>query len=204
MPRTDTDKRKSGALQVAEPPAAAEPQPESLDKVRDILFGTQMRAVEGRLQGLEERLRQEHESLRADFSKQVESLDAFIRGEVQGMGRDFCDMSGPYGRAFEDFNLVNAVLPSKYEPVLRDNVFERRATSIARQLIGADATLDYDQFLAKRPARPAAVFAWHQDLGYWPTGTPDTLTVTCSPSTIATRSSPVMVSLIWAFSRGGP
>lgn len=104
----------------------------------------------------------------------------FIRGEVAGMGRDFCDMSGPYGRAFEDFNLVNAVLPRVYEPALRGNVFERRATSIARQLIGDDATLDYDQFLAKRPARPGAVFAWHQDLGYWPSNTPDTLTVTCS------------------------
>lgn len=108
------------------------------------------------------------------------TFERFIRGEVHGMGRDFCDMSGPYGRAFEDFNLVNAVLPSKYEPALHDNAFERRATSIARQLIGADATFDYDQFLAKRPARPAAVFAWHQDLGYWPSGTPDTLTVTCS------------------------
>jgi ectoine hydroxylase-related dioxygenase (phytanoyl-CoA dioxygenase family) len=104
----------------------------------------------------------------------------FMRGEVPGMGRDFCDMSGPYGRAFEDFNLINAVLPRVYEPTLRDNVFERRATSIARQLIGADAELDYDQFLAKRPQRPQAVFAWHQDLGYWPTGTPDTRTVTCS------------------------
>jgi ectoine hydroxylase-related dioxygenase (phytanoyl-CoA dioxygenase family) len=61
-----------------------------------------------------------------------------------------------------------------------DNVFEQRATSIARQLIGDDATLDYDQFLAKRPRRAGAVFAWHQDLGYWPTGTPDTRTVTCS------------------------
>ena len=107
-------------------------------------------------------------------------FERFIRGEVGGMGRDFCDMSGPYGRAFEDFNLVNAVLPRVYEPSLRDNVFERRATSIARQLMGDDATLDYDQFLAKRPQRPLAVFAWHQDLGYWPSGTPDTRTVTCS------------------------
>jgi ectoine hydroxylase-related dioxygenase (phytanoyl-CoA dioxygenase family) len=89
-------------------------------------------------------------------------------------------MSGPYGRAFEDFNLVNAMLPRVYEPKLVDNVFERRATSIARQLMGDDATLDYDQFLAKRPQRPGAVFAWHQDLGYWPSGTPDTRTVTCS------------------------
>jgi hypothetical protein len=107
-------------------------------------------------------------------------FERFMRGEVAGMGRDFCDMSGPYGRAFEDFNLVNAVLPRVYEPTLVDNVFERRATSIAQQLLGDDATLDYDQFLAKRPQRPGAVFAWHQDLGYWPTGTPDTRTVTCS------------------------
>jgi hypothetical protein len=107
-------------------------------------------------------------------------FERFIQGGVSGMGRDFCDMSGPYGRAFEDFNLVNAVLPRVYEPSLVDNVFEQRATSIARQLIGDDATLDYDQFLAKRPRRPKAVFAWHQDLGYWPTGTPDTRTVTCS------------------------
>jgi phytanoyl-CoA hydroxylase len=104
----------------------------------------------------------------------------FIRGEVPNMGRDFCDMSGPYERAFEDFNLINAMLPRVYEPRLADNLFERRATSIARQLIGDDIRLDYDQFLAKRPKRAQAVFAWHQDLGYWPCGTPDTRTVTCS------------------------
>jgi ectoine hydroxylase-related dioxygenase (phytanoyl-CoA dioxygenase family) len=107
-------------------------------------------------------------------------FERFITGQVSGMGRDFCDMSGPYERAFEDFNLVNAVLPRVYEPALVANIFERRATSIARQLIGDDAQLDYDQFLAKRPQRPKAVFAWHQDLGYWPTGTPDARTVTCS------------------------
>jgi len=104
----------------------------------------------------------------------------FIEGRVSGMGRDFCDMSGPYGRAFEDFNLINAVLPRVYDPSLVDNVFERRAAAIARKLIGDDIRLDYDQFLAKRPKRTRAVFAWHQDLGYWPTGTPDTRTVTCS------------------------
>lgn len=104
----------------------------------------------------------------------------FIRGEVPGMGRDFCDMSGPYGRAFEDFSLINAVLPRRYEPAISDNLFERRSASVARQLIGATATLDYDQFLAKRPNKPTATFTWHQDLGYWPTGTPEPLTATCS------------------------
>src|SRR5690348_863484 len=39
MARNDSDKRKAGGLDVAEP-SVAEAQPESLDKVRDILFGT--------------------------------------------------------------------------------------------------------------------------------------------------------------------
>jgi len=85
MPRNDDEKRKSGGVLVADAPQP-EAQPESLDKVRDILFGGQMRAVESRLQGLEERLRSEHEALRSDFARQVESLDGFIRSEVQLLG----------------------------------------------------------------------------------------------------------------------
>ncbi len=107
-------------------------------------------------------------------------FERFIRGEVPDMARDFCDMSGPADRRFEDFSLVNAMLPRKYQPHLQGNLYERRAASISRQLIGKTAALDYDQFLAKRPAKPDAVFNWHQDLGYWPTNTPETFTATCS------------------------
>ncbi len=107
-------------------------------------------------------------------------FERFIKGEVPGMGRDFCDMSGPYDRKFEEFALVNAMLPRVYNPALRGNLFERRAASVARQLIGNTATLDYDQFLAKRPNKPSATFTWHQDLGYWPTGTSEQVTATCS------------------------
>ena len=78
------DKPKSGSIQFADH-AVDDPQPESLDKVRDILFGSQMRSVESRLQGMEERMRQEQDSMRADFKRQVESLDALIRSEVQGL-----------------------------------------------------------------------------------------------------------------------
>lgn len=107
-------------------------------------------------------------------------FERFIRGEIPNMGRDFCDMSGPYDRKFEDFSLVNAMLPRRYKPGLRDNLYERRSASVARQLVGATAVLDYDQFLAKRPNKPDAKFTWHQDLGYWPTGAPEPLTATCS------------------------
>ncbi|BFM04908.1 phytanoyl-CoA dioxygenase family protein [Halioxenophilus aromaticivorans] len=108
------------------------------------------------------------------------TFQQFITGQVPDMGRDFCDMSGPYDREFDDFALVNAMLPRRYQPTIRDNVFELRAASISRQLLGDSATLDYDQFLAKRPNKPDAQFTMHQDLGYWPTGSPSTLTATCS------------------------
>jgi len=63
-------------------PTPAEQPPESLDKVRDILFGGQMRAVESRLQGLEARLLQAQENLRSEFTRQIDSLDGVVQKEV--------------------------------------------------------------------------------------------------------------------------
>jgi DNA anti-recombination protein RmuC len=59
--------------------------PESLDKVRDILFGGQMRAVEGRLQALEERVLHEQAQMRADLSKQIAGVEAEARRELQSL-----------------------------------------------------------------------------------------------------------------------
>ena len=60
--------------------------PESLDKVRDILFGGQMRAVESRLQGLEERLMREQAGMRSDFNKQLADVDASAKRDAQVLG----------------------------------------------------------------------------------------------------------------------
>jgi DNA anti-recombination protein RmuC len=57
--------------------------PESLDKVRDILFGGQMRAVESRLQGLEERIMREQAAMKTDFNKQLADLDAGAKRDTQ-------------------------------------------------------------------------------------------------------------------------
>jgi hypothetical protein len=80
-----SDRKRTGAgAQLAESPAApqAPETPESLDKVRDILFGGQMRAVETRIHSLEERLLREQQALRADFARQVGDLEAFARKEL--------------------------------------------------------------------------------------------------------------------------
>jgi len=101
--------------------------------------------------------------------------ERFLRREIPAAGRDFCDMSSDYEKPFEQFSIVNVMLPRRYYPPLAENVYERRAASIAAQLCGPDMSLDYDQFVAKRPRKDDAVFHWHQDLAYWPV-TSDTRT----------------------------
>ena len=67
-------------------PVAPESQPESLDKVRDILFGGQMRLVEARLQGLEERIQREQQAIRTDFTKHLGDFEAAARKELDSLG----------------------------------------------------------------------------------------------------------------------
>ena len=71
-----------------QPPASNGPAPtappESLDQVRDILFGGQMRMVDARLQGLESRMQQEQASMRAEFTRELADIDANLnRGIAQ-------------------------------------------------------------------------------------------------------------------------
>lgn len=104
-----------------------------------------------------------------------DAFGRFVRREIHVEGRDFCDMSGEYSRAAEDFAIVNIMLPRVYEPALQASVYERVAAHVAAQLQGEDMQLDYDQIVAKRPGRDDARFEWHQDLAYWP-ATRDTRT----------------------------
>lgn len=108
-------------------------------------------------------------------------FDHFVLGkEAHRMGKDFCDMSKPYGTPMEEFQLVNAMLPSTYRPELANNLFHQLSQLMANQLYKTGtAAMDYEQFLAKKPSMPGAEFAMHQDLGYWPK-TENTWTATFS------------------------
>lgn len=105
------------------------------------------------------------------------TYDRFLRREIDVPGKDYCDMAGDYGREPEDFSIINVMLPRRYYPPWQNNIYERRAASVAQQLHGDGMVIDYDQLLAKQPYKDDAVFAWHQDMAYWP-NTPDTRTAT--------------------------
>lgn len=56
-----------------------------VDRIRDILFGSQMRDYDGRFQRLEEHLAQEAAEIRADVQKRLEALESFMKGEVESI-----------------------------------------------------------------------------------------------------------------------
>ena len=61
----------------------------SLDKVRDILFGTQMREYEKRFNRLEERLTKEYAESRDETRKRLDSLEAYIKQEIESLSETF-------------------------------------------------------------------------------------------------------------------
>src|SRR5438105_15695084 len=56
-----------------------------VDRIRDILFGSQMRDYDGRFQRLDERLTREAVEARAEVQKRIEGLENFLKGEVQSL-----------------------------------------------------------------------------------------------------------------------
>ena len=112
--------------------AASEPPPESLDKVRDILFGGQMRAVESRLQGLEARLLQAQENLRAEFTKQIDTPDAVVQKEVQSLTER---LTTERNKRVEELK----ALAGELKEVLREH--EQRHLSLEATMGTADAEL---------------------------------------------------------------
>lgn len=57
----------------------------NVDRIRNILFGSQMRDYDGRFQKLEERLAGDAAELRADMQKRLEAIEGFMKGEVESM-----------------------------------------------------------------------------------------------------------------------
>lgn len=114
------------------------------------------------------------------------TFDRFLNRQIHVPGKDFCDMSKPFDTPFEEWSIVNCMLPTRYHPPFANNIYERITASIAKQLLpNLDMTKDYDQFLNKRPGKDDAIFSWHQDMGYWPSPVnlgmgPDGATNTCT------------------------
>ena len=56
-----------------------------VDRIRDILFGSQMRDYDGRFQRLDEHLAREASEMRADVQKRIDALEGFFKGEIESV-----------------------------------------------------------------------------------------------------------------------
>lgn len=73
------DGRSAGSADVNQPVAG------NVDKIRDILFGGQMRDYDKRFSRLEERLLKESAELRAETKRLFEALETFVKKEVESL-----------------------------------------------------------------------------------------------------------------------
>ena len=128
MAKITTQKTKA----VNGPGTPAEPQPESIEQVRDLLFGGQMRMVDARIQSLDERLAHETSAMRADFERQLGDLDGSIKKEL---ARHAERLAAERTKRVEDLKALNAELRESLK------VLERRHQSLEETAGLADAEL---------------------------------------------------------------
>lgn len=82
LPATVSTEQIPGRVAAPEEPGVA-----SLDKVRDILFGGQMRDLDRRFSRVEERLTSEAQALREDTRKRLATLEQFARTETESLAQ---------------------------------------------------------------------------------------------------------------------
>jgi hypothetical protein len=72
-----------------------------VDRIRDILFGSQMRDYDGRFQRLDERLTSEAADARADVQKRLEALENFLKGALESISNRLNTEQSERGNAVE-------------------------------------------------------------------------------------------------------
>src|SRR5271165_6416135 len=85
-------KRGEGTAMSAEPEEKSSANGElregaNVDKIRDILFGSNMREYEKRFARLEERLTKSSDALREDLKKRFDSLESYVREEMDSLNQ---------------------------------------------------------------------------------------------------------------------
>ena len=106
-------------------PAAEVAGAANLDKVRDILFGVQMREFERRFARLEDRLVKETNDLKDDVKKRLEALESYARQESEALAAQIKAEQNSRGEAHRDLSReLNETAKA----------FERRTSALDEQL----------------------------------------------------------------------
>lgn len=146
-------------------PSAAAAVPESLEAVRDILFGAQMRSVETRLQAMEERLLREQGQLRADLVRKIDDLESRARDEFKATSER---LAADRARSSEETRSVGAELTQAFRDLEQRLMRLQEATSLAdaeiRDQLLMHASATSAEFSRTRETLSADMAGKHQEL----------------------------------------
>lgn len=105
---------------------------ESLDKVRDILFGTQLKDQDRRFSSLEEKFADDFAHFRDETRKSVQSLETFVKSELAALGARIASESKQRDEAF---GMISEECRSTSQRV------EKRVGEFDQQHAGAEADI---------------------------------------------------------------
>ena len=112
----------------ANAPASTSEQPESLDQVRDILFGGQMRMVDARLRSLEERIALEQTTMRNELGRKITELEEASKKEFATHAER---LSTERAKRADDLKALSVELKESLKNLERRHVKFEEATSLA-------------------------------------------------------------------------
>ncbi len=126
----------------------------SIDKVRDILFGVQMRDYDKRFARLEERLAKETGELKDDVKKRLASLEQFMKQEFESLGDWLSSERSSREGAVKELGVVQRESAT---------AFEKKTAAIDDQLAKAQRELR-QQLLDLQKELTEDILQRHQDM----------------------------------------
>lgn len=113
MPKS-AKKKKTAATEAASEAPHADETPENLEKVRDILFGGQMRAVDQRLATLEKRFQRDLENARKDTDKRLSNFESFFKKELESLTKK---LTSERSKRSDDLKSTNAEMQDGFKTI---------------------------------------------------------------------------------------
>jgi ectoine hydroxylase-related dioxygenase (phytanoyl-CoA dioxygenase family) len=112
----------------------------------------------------------------AEVEEYLNIYDQFLSGKIE-VGANRSDLGAHLGGSKGVENITQIMWPSEFLPGLLNMAYHQRALAISKELMGADAEMDFDMLINKAPGT-ATITPWHQDEAYW-VKVPDTRAASC-------------------------
>jgi hypothetical protein len=115
----------------------------SVDKIRDILFGNQMRDFERRFSQVEERLVKATQDLRDETHKRLEALELFFKKELEALKNRLKAESDERTEGDKQLNneLKDASITLKKAVAQAEETFSEHATELRQQILDQSKSL---------------------------------------------------------------